>query len=259
MPVLQIEIGDNGEVPTLPEPLQKHFDAKFAEAFGKGAEKAAREAKTQLEAQIAEMKRGGLGAAEREKLRTYEADLSKAKEELARAQGDAAEAERIRDERHQRDLKDRDARVSEAQKGTEKAVARVRELLGKDIRAAAMAAGARQESLAELELLLGGRIGLDEALQAFVKDATEPSKPALDKDGKPISVEGLVATYLAEHPHHKAAPAGRGGGALGGRSLSGQVPAGDALGSAVAAASVDPSHTNITRAFGEINRKIGAA
>jgi hypothetical protein len=54
-------------------------------------------------------------------------------------------------------------------------------------------------------------------------------KPAVKKvkDAKGVeteqaqTVEGLVTDYLTAHPHHKAGAARRGGGAPGGRSLTG--------------------------------------
>lgn len=255
MATVQIEIGDDGKVGTLPDPVQSFLQTKIDEAYGKGAAKAAADAKTQVESQIAELKKGGLGAAERERLKTLEADLSKSNEELARAKGDAVEAERIRNERHTQQLAERDADVKKAQKEVERRTKRIADMVGKDVKIAALNEGAREESLAELELLLSPRIGLDDGLQAFVRDANDPGKPQLDADGvTPLTIEGLVRQYLAAHPHHKAAPEGRGGGRGGGRSLSGPT-GGTAFDREAAAVAQDPSITNVARAFAQVGKR----
>jgi hypothetical protein len=65
-------------------------------------------------------------------------------------------------------------------------------------------------------MLLGADLDLDADLMPFVKGAD--GKPAADKDGKPVTIEGLVKAYLDTHPHHRAATTGTGGGARGGAS-----------------------------------------
>jgi len=245
MPTVQVEVSDDGNVGTLPEALQKLFDAKFNEAFGKGKAKAAEEAKSQMGDPV-----------ERERLKLLEAENSRLKEAEARAKGDAVEAEKIRNQREAQERADWQAKLDAAAKDIDRRTTRLRELTGKEIRAAAMAAGARPESLDELEVLLGGRIGLDDALQAFVRNAQDAGKPLLDKDGKSVSIEGFVGQYLADHPHHKAAPGGRGMGGGGGRSLAGQPLSGVAADKAAALEEVakQPSVANVARAFGQVGR-----
>jgi hypothetical protein len=247
MPTVEVEIGDDGKIGTLPEAVQKFLDKRIGEATSSAKAAAAKD----LEAKIADLKRGGLDAADRERLKTLEGDLSRANEEVAKAKGDAAEAERIRSERHAKELKERDDKVKAAHGEVDKRTKRIRELVGKDIKIAALQAGAREESLDELEQLLGPSIGLDDALQAFVQDANEAGKARLDKDGKPVSIEGFVAEYLTAHPHHKSAPVGRGGRATGGRSLSGQKVSGVEAEKAAALelVSQNPSISNIARAL----------
>lgn len=250
MATVQVEISDDGKVGTLPEPLQKLLDTRIDEAYGKGAAKAAKE----LEGEIAKLKKSGLDPVERERLKTLEADHSRLTEEIALRDKKFDEAQEIRNKRHQQELADRDAKLSESAAEIQKRTQRIQELVGKEIRAAAMAAGARAESLDELELLLSGRVGLDNALQAFVKDANDAGKPLLDKDQKPVSIEGLVVSYLTDHPHHKAAPLGRGAGGGGGRSLGGK-PSGDAeKDAALAAVAEQPTIANVARAFSRIGR-----
>ena len=91
-----------------------------------------------------------------------------------------------------------------------------------EIKIAAKTIGARTESLDELATLLGADLDLDPDLQPFVKGAD--GKPAVDKDGKPVSIEGHVKAYLDKHPHHRAGSGGTGGGARGGASMSGGDP-----------------------------------
>ena len=43
MAVLEVPLNEDGTIGTLPEPLQKLIDARYSEAFGKGAAKAAAE------------------------------------------------------------------------------------------------------------------------------------------------------------------------------------------------------------------------
>lgn len=253
MAKVEIEIGDDGKVGTLPEPLQKLFDNQQKEAFQRGIGKAADDIKG-LEGQIKTLKDGNLSATDRERLKSLEADKSKLEEELATKNKDFVKAQEIRDKRHADELADRDARIAATGEQVKTRDARIQELVAKDIALAAATAGARKESLAELQTLLGGRIGLDDRLQPFVKDATDPGKAHLDKDGKPVSIEGFVTAYLADHPHHKAAPSGRGGGAAGGRSFEGR-PADTPKGAAFERASADPSTPNLAAAIAHLGQR----
>lgn len=259
MAKLEIEVSDDGKIGTLPEPLQKFLDSKINEAYGKGAAKAAEESKAQvtgLETQIAELKKGTLSAADRERLRTLETEKSHLEEQLAIKEKDHEKAREIRDKRHADEIAARDAALTTAKAETDKRTARIRELaIANEITAAAIKAGARKESLDELQDLLGKRIALDDALQAFVTDAKDAGKPQLDKDGKAVTVEGFVAQYLTDHPHHKAGPPGRGGGAGGGRSLTGaQTPPAN-KDDAFERATADPSIANVAAALGEMSKR----
>lgn len=245
MAKVELEISDDGAVGTLPEPLQKFFDTKFAEAFGKGAAKAAEEAKRQVGDPV-----------ERERLKAAELENSRLKEAEALREKNYAEAERLRNERHANELREREEKLAKASEELTRRTQRIQELIGQSIRVAALDAGARKESLDELQQLLGSRIGLDDALQAFVKDAKDAGKPALDKDGKtPLTIEGFVASYLADHPHHKAAPAGRGGGASGGRSLQGQRTGDTEKAAALEAVAQNPTIANVAHAFAKIGQR----
>jgi hypothetical protein len=119
--------------------------------------------------------------------------------------------------------------------------ARLRTMLGSEIRAAAVAAGARDESLPELVKLLGADLDLDADLQAFVKG--EDGKARTDKDGKAVSIEGFVTQYLAAHPHHLRKAGGVPGRSSDGASFRRSAPTGAdaAVDDAMAAVAANPS------------------
>lgn len=251
MPSIEVLVGDDGKIEKVPAEIQKLIDR----AFGQGQAKAADEAAEKTKAEIERLKKAGdISPAERERLRTLEVDLSKAREDLALRDKNYEEAQKIRDARHAADLADRDGKVKATEAELEKRTGRIRDLLGKEIRAIATAEGARKESLDELEVLLGGRIGLDDALQAVVKDAKDAGKTALDKDGQPVTVEGLVKQYLTDHPHHRAGTPGRGGGAGGGRSTVGATGATGEKAHAFDALERNPSVASVAAAFAHVGK-----
>lgn len=252
MAVVELEVADDGSIAKMPEAVQKLIDKAFGQGQARATDESSKTLKG-LQTEIETLKKGSLGAADREKLRTLEIEKSKADEALATANKDWKLAEEIRDTRHKAELAERDGKLAERQAELDKRTERVRELVAKDISIAALAAGARKESLGELQQLLGTRIGLDDGLQPFVRDEKDPGKAALDKDGKPVTVEGLVTQYLADHSHHKAAASGRGGGAGGGRSLSGNAPPTD-KGAAFAEVERAPSVHNVAAAFRHVGK-----
>lgn len=241
MAVIEVEVADDGSLVKVPEQVQKLID----KAFGKAKAEA-----------LDEARKSSADPVERERIKSMESENSRLKEAEAKRKGETAEAERIRNERHAAELADRDEKITAAQSEIQKRTARIAQLSSREIRAAALTAGARKESLDELEVLLSGRIGLDDGLQAFVKDAKDPGKAQLDKDGKAVSIEGFVSQYLTDHPHHKAAPGGRGGGAPGGRSLSGAALTGIEAEKAAVLDDVakNPTVANVARAFGSVGR-----
>lgn len=234
MPELTVPVDDHGNIGTLPEPLQAFLNKAINEAFAKGAQKVERERAA-----------AGPNPAEQERLRQVEADNLLMKEEIATRDKNYEEASRLREERFAKQLADRDDSVKAIQTQVERRDARLRSMLGAEVRAAAVAAGARDESLSELQKLLGAELDLDDELQPFVKGE---AGPRLGTDGKPVSIEGFVREYLASHPHHLR----------GGQSQSGRATGGAALGRALAPSSpadeaverlaADPSQKNLTAA-----------
>lgn len=233
MPVVEIEIGDDGAIGKLPEPVQKFFDKKYDEAYRKGADKTER-ALSPLTVDPVEM----------ERLRLRDKQLSDVELREAERQKEYEKAAKLRDEAAQ---KEREAAIKAERLKTDAAVDRLRQSLGRTIRAAALAQGARAESLDELERLLGAEVDLDGDLNDFVKDASDPTKPRLTDKGEKVTIEGLVADYLRTHPHHVAAPPVKGGKAPGGATLSGRPPvlSGDPRADARAAVADAPTNRNI--------------
>lgn len=228
MPVLEVEIGDDGGIKTLPEPLQKFLDKRIDEAYKKGADKTEKALSPHL-ADPVEIEKLRQRAKQADELEIGVLERDKRYEE-ALALRDKSNAEKIEAER----------------KRTEAAVARVKAAVTKSIRAAAATNGARAESLDELERLLGAEVDLDDTLTEYVKDAE--GKPRVDADGKRLSIEGLVAEYLKTHPHHVAAAPVKGGKAPGGATRAGHPPqTGDARSDARARVADDPSTANVAR------------
>lgn len=228
MPVLEVEIGDDGGIKTLPEPLQKFLDKRIDEAYKKGADKTEKALSPHL-ADPVEIEQLRQRAKKADELEIGVLERDKRYEE-ALALRDKNNAEKIEAER----------------KRTEAAVARVKAAVTKSIRAAAATHGARAESLDELERLLGAEVDLDDTLAEYVKDAE--GKPRVDADGKRLSIEGLVAEYLKTHPHHVAAAPVKGGKAPGGATRAGHPPqTGDARSDARARVADDPSTANVAR------------
>lgn len=201
MATVEIEIGENGEIGTLPEQVQKFFDKRINEAYQKGADKSEKALKSLI-----------VDPKEIERLRTIEKEAEEQRIALLERDKNYEEAQKIRDKRHQ-------AELDAERQSHGKTKTKIRELVGKSVRAAAVEAGARAESLDELERLIGADVDFDEDWNPFIKD--KDGKPLADAKGEKVSVEGYVADYLERKPHHKAAPPVKGGKAPGGASLRG--------------------------------------
>jgi hypothetical protein len=230
-----IEVDEQGNIGTLPEPVQAFVNKAINEAFKRGAQKVERE-----------MSSRAIDPAERERLLQAQADANLLREEIATRDKNFEEAARLREERFQRELDQREQTLKSKETEIGRRDARLRGMLGAEIRAAAVAAGAREESLPELQKLLGADLDLDEHLEPFVKG--EGNAPKLDKDGKPVSIEGLVREYLASHPHHLRGGQSQSGRAQGGASIGRSVAAPSPADEAVERLAADPSLRNLTAA-----------
>lgn len=233
MPVVEIEIGDDGSIGKLPDPVQKFFDKRFEEAYRKGADKTER-ALSPLTVDPVEM----------ERLRTRDKALAEVELREAERQKEYDKARQLHAEAAE---KAKAEAVKAVEQKRQAAVDRLRESLTRTIKATAKALGARDESLPELERLLGAEVDLDDDLNEFVRDASDPKKPRLTDKGEKVTIEGLVADYLKTHPHHIAAAPVKGGKAPGGATLAGRPPvlAGDARSEVRARVAEAPTTQNI--------------
>lgn len=234
-----VELDDKGNIGKLPDALQTFLDTRINDAFKRGAEKVEKELKPKLRSE-----------ADEERLKLLAEENQRFKEDEAKRKGDHDEAKRLAEERHAAAIKEREDKLAAAGDEITRRDSRLRQMLGSEVRAAAVAAGARAESLPELVKLLGAELDLDpKTLEPFVKD--KDGKPAMDKDGKAVSIEGFVTQYLADHPHHFAKPGGKSGRAPGGATMRG---ASHSIGSdkdqAIAAAEENPTIANVSTAVG---------
>ena len=228
MPVIEVEVGEDGGIKTLPEQLQKFLDKRIDEAYKKGADKTEKALSPHLADPV-----------EIEKLRQRAKQADELEIGVLERDKRYEEALALRD-------KNNNEKIDAERKRTEAGVAGVNAAVKKSIGAAAATSGARAESLDELERLLGAEVDLDETLTEFVKDAE--GKPRVDDKGQRVSIEGLVADYLKTHPHHVAAAPVKGGKAPGGATRAGHPPqTGDARSDARARVADDPSPANIGR------------
>lgn len=213
MPDFTIVVGDDGKITgELPDAIKSHIadaakvaakeasDKAFNEGFQKGNAKKAEELTPHL-----------ADPAEKQRLKTLEQELEQRKIADLERDKKYEEANAIREERHAKDLKDKDEAISKRE-------GKLRGGVKSEIKAAALKYGARDESLDELASILAGDVDFDDQLEPFVKGAD--GKAAVDAKNQPLTIEGRVRAYLDSHRHHVKAPGGAGGGAPGGASFA---------------------------------------
>lgn len=230
MAKIELELDDKGEiVGKLPAEVDALFKRTETTGYGtglkKGREDALTEAQKQADERIAaerakwekENPVQRVKELEEENLRFRESEAT-----LAKRYGDTA---RQREEIHAKEIADRAEAITKRDAQLEKA-------LKATIRGAAMSAGARDESLGELEELLASKIRRDADLEPYVLG--DDGKP-LTLQGKTVSVEAFVKQYLDKHAHHRKPQGTKGGGATGGATYQGggQVPSVEAAKAAV--------------------------
>lgn len=201
---LTVPLDADGKIGALPEPLQKFFDSRIADAVRR-AKAAAPAPPTQTGIDPQEY-----DAAQRRIAELEEADLVRQKrfEEADAKRRERDERERAKAaEKHAQELAERDERATKAQQRAEK---QARRQVDATIRAAAVQHGAREESLDELVELLSRRVGLDEQDDDY-------APVVLDAHGDPLSggISQLVIDYLASKPHHRRGGGGQSTGTTG--------------------------------------------
>ncbi len=266
MPKLEIEVGEDGSIGTLPEQVQKLLDSKYKEAFGKGAEKAAKEAQSQIEKiekEHASAARVQTDPAAVEKAKNLEIELSKLKEAEAVREKNFEEAKRLAEERYAKELADRDKLRAEAdtmsQAEIAKRDAKLRADVQKDIRVEASKANALPSAIDDIAELLAKYVGLSDDFEPTVNAEAfrlKFTESKLGTDGKPVSIEGLVGEYLSLKPHNRAPVRGTGGRAMGGASLTALPTGKDAeFRGALTSLETEPSIANAANAFSRIGKR----
>jgi hypothetical protein len=256
MPKFDIEIDDKGEfVGQLPGELnailEKVKATAHGEGFGKGNQKAAEEAKKQIEDAIKSERLKLEAQMPLEKARWDEIDQQNKllKQNYETAIAESRKSMTAREEAHALE-------TTKRMEATAKRDAKIRGLVNQTLRGLASAAGARDESLSELEVILQHRIGFDDDMEPYVKG--EDGQPAKTAAGNPLGMETFVKQYLENHPHHRKPVAGQGGGARGGASFRGTA---DAIGLDAAKERVahgDRSATAINDVFEAARKKRSA-
>lgn len=210
MPKFELEIDDKGEfIGQLPTEfstvLEKIKSTAHGEGYGKGNQKAVEEAKAQIESAI---------KAEKLKLEAS-MPLEKAKWDEIDQQNKhlKTQLEQLATESRKRSTEREEAHATELTQRMQKMAIRdtkIRNLVNGQLRVLAAAAGARDESLSELEVILQHRIGYDDDMEPFVKteDGKEVAKTAA---GNPLGIDAFVKQYLDNHPHHRKPATGPGG------------------------------------------------
>lgn len=255
MPTIQFELDDKGEpVGDLPPELQSILKRVEAEhhkiGYGTGVQQAAKDAKKQIEDAIA-FEKARLDAQqplEKERVARIEADNQTLSARLAELSKESDRTLKTREEAHARELVQSADRIKRRDE-------RIQALTESSIRADAVAAGAREESLDEIAFLVGKFIGFDDDMMPFIKQAD--GTPQLQA-GKPIPISAFVKQYLDTHQHHRKAATGRGGDARGGASLRGQAaPKGNADAIRQQIAEGDRSATTLNKLY-EATRKVAS-
>ena len=219
MAKFEIDLDDKGEfVGTLPNEvvavIEKIKATAHGEGYGKGNQKAAEEARAQIASTVAAEKAKWEASlpAERAKWAEIE-DLNKhLKSQLDATTQQSRKNLTEREEVHAAEIT---RRVERENKRNEK----IRELVNQNLRALAARAGAREESLEELEVILRSRIGFSEDMDPFVMG--DDGQPAKTTAGNALAMDVFVKQYLESHPHHRKPAAGTPGNARGGASFHG--------------------------------------
>lgn len=220
MPKFEIEVDDKGEfVGTLPTEVDTILNrikaTSHGEGFGKGSQKAAEEAKQQIADAIKaeKLKLEMQQPLERQKFSEIEETNKLLKSQLETTLQESRKNLTTVTEAHALEVTKRAEALS-------KRNAKIEGLVTSNLRSLAAQAGARDESLPELEVILKHRIGFDDDMEPYVKG--EDGQPAKTTAGNALPIDVFVKQYLDNHPHHRKPTPGRGGDARGGASLGGR-------------------------------------
>lgn len=220
MAKFEIEVHDEtGEIVGAP-PAQ--LDAIFKRiettahgtGFTTGSTKATEEAKARIEAAIA-AERARIEAMAPLQKEQYEREANENKAlktqllELSRSRDTALKEQEERNAQALLERSERNKTLGE----------RIQTLTRESLRGYASRFGARDESLAELEVILHSSIGYDDKdMTPYVRNGDGSRRTV---QGKDMTVEAFVKEYLDGHTHHRKPTQAGGGGARGGATFGG--------------------------------------
>lgn len=250
---IELEIDDTkgeiiGEVPEALKAIHARIEnTAHGAGFGKGAAKAAEEAKAQIAAAVAaeKAKLDALAPLEREKYEREASENKTLKTQMLEAARETDRQMKAREESHATQLLER----AEALK---KRNAKIVDLTKAQLRGEARAVGARDESLDELEVILHASVGYTDDMEPFVRN---PDGTAKTVQGKPQTIGSFVKEYLDTHTHHRKPTPGQGGGARGGASTHGHNGGAVSLEAARAEVQSNPHSAQAVNALFEATRK----
>lgn len=230
MPKFEIELDDKGEFlgtvpPEFDSVLTRIKTTSHGEGYGKGAAKAAEEAKQQIAEAIKAAKLKMELDAPMERAKFDEID-TRNKQLTGQVQAMAQEHQKTLTQTAETHAVEITKRAEALTKRNQK----IQTLVNAHLRALAAQAGARDESLSELEVILQHRIGFTDDMEPYVKG--EDGQPAKTTAGNALPIDVFVKQYLDNHSHHRKPAPGKGGDARRGASLSGHqgIPSVDAAG-----------------------------
>jgi hypothetical protein len=216
---IELEIDDTkgeivGDVPEAVKAILARVEnTAHGTGYGKGAAKAAEEAKAQIASAVAAEKARleAMAPLEREKYQRESEENKTLKQQMLEAARETDRQMKAREEAHATQLLER----SDALK---KRNAKIVDLTKAQLRGEARAAGARDESLDELEVILHASVGYTDDMEPFIRNGDGTARTV---QGKSMTIGAFVKEYLDGHSHHKRPVTSGGGGARGGASLHG--------------------------------------
>jgi hypothetical protein len=213
MPKFEVEVDDKGEVVgNLPAEIDALFKRTETTSYGTGLKKGREDALTEATKATEERLKAEREKWEKEhpqqtaRLKELEEEANRLREAEITLTRRFTEQSRTREENHAKEIADRAEAITKRDR-------KLREMLKTAISNESRLAGARDESLPKLEILLSHAIDFDENLELYVRG--EDGKPLL-KQGKPVTPAEYIREYLGTNPEFRAPVGGAGGGARGG-------------------------------------------
>ncbi len=222
MPKFDIEVNDQGEfvgqLPAEVDAILKRIEiTAHGTGFRGGQGKAAEEAKKQIEDTLRaeKAKWDAQSPLEREKWQLAEEENKSLKTQLTDVKRESDRNLRKREESHAEELTKRVEAIN-------KRDGRIRGLVGDNLKALALQAGAREDALPALVDVFQKRLAFDDEMEPVFNDET--GKPA-SVHGKPMTASDFVKQFLNANTYFLRPAAGQGGGARGGASFHRQSAA----------------------------------